>query len=402
MNKKRSSLAHVILHVDMDAFFAAIEQRDHLEWRGRPVAVGAAADRRGVVSAASYEARAFGIHSAMPSREAYRRCPHAVFVPPDMPRYQAVSRQMFAILARYTPLIEPLSVDEAFLDVTGSQGLFGDGQTIARRIRSDIQRELHLTASVGVAPNKFLAKLASELHKPDGLTVTPCDPADIARFLAPLPVSRIWGVGTVLQRQLAGMGLHTIGALQDTAESDLRRVVGCHTARHLRLLALGIDARNVETESEAKSLSHEQTFDTDCRNPVRIRRVLLSLSQAVGSRLRAENRYASRAKLKLRWSDFRTLTRQTTFSPPVCDDDALIAAALMLLQKIPLSRPVRLIGFGVDGLTDAPSAQLQLFDDEPLTRPKREALSRAIDAIRLQHGRERIQRAAELETESKC
>ena len=206
-----ASAPRVFLHVDMDAFYAAIEQRDHPEYRGKPLVVGSPPTERGVVATASYEARAFGIHSAMPSREAGQRCPHAVFVPPDMPRYQAVSEQVFTIFNRYTPFVEGLSIDEAFLDVTGSQRLYGTGEEIGRRIKADILAETALTCSVGIAPNKFLAKLGSEYRKPDGLFVVPFEKKAIVAFLRPLPVTRLWGVGKVTRQAFDRAALHTIG-----------------------------------------------------------------------------------------------------------------------------------------------------------------------------------------------
>jgi len=215
--------------------------------RGRPVVVGAPPDRRGVVAAASYEARRFGIRSAMPSREAGRRCPHAAFVRPDMKRYAAVSKQVFAILERFSPFVEPVSIDEAFLDVTGSQALFGDGRRIAERIREAIRAETGLTASVGIASNKFLAKVASDLNKPDGLTLVPSEPDAIRRFLAPLPVSRLWGAGRVTARALEALGVTTVGDLQRADPSALRQGLGWAAAEHLCRLAQGIDDRDVET-----------------------------------------------------------------------------------------------------------------------------------------------------------
>jgi len=237
--------SRTILHVDMDAFFTSVEQRDRPELRGRPVVVGAPGDQRGVVAAASYEARRYGIHSAMPSREARRLCPDAVFLPVDGRRYSAASRQVFAILRRFTPFLEPLSIDEGFLDVTGSAALFGSGPQIARRIKDAIARETGLSASVGVAPNKFLAKLASDLRKPDGLTVVPESPEAIAAFLAPLPVGRVWGVGTVTRGRLEAAGIRTIGDLQCAPAARLARAVGRAAADDLARLARGEDAREI-------------------------------------------------------------------------------------------------------------------------------------------------------------
>ena len=219
-----SVVQRVILHVDMDAFYAAIEQRDHPEYRGKPVVVGAQPNQRGVVATASYEARVYGIHSAMSSQDAGRRCPHAVFLPPDLPRYKEVSRQVFAIFERYTPLVQGLSIDEAFLDVSGSRRLFGSGQDIARRIKADLQRELGLSGSIGVAPNKFLAKLGSEYRKPDGLTVLPFERAGIVAFLRPLPVTRLWGVGKVTRQAFDRAALYTIGDIQIGRASCRERV----------------------------------------------------------------------------------------------------------------------------------------------------------------------------------
>ncbi len=375
-----------ILHVDMDAFFASVEQHDHPELRGKPVVIGAPRDRRGVVSAASYEARKFGIHSAMPSREAARRCPHAVFLPVNGPRYHDVSNQVFAIFHRFTPLVEPLSVDEAFLDVTGARRLFGDGPEVAERIRATIRGETGLTASVGIATNKFLAKLASDMNKPDGVTLVPRTRDEIVAFLAPLPVGRIWGVGKVTRAALEESGIRTIGDLQRTAAGRLERVVGKHGARHLMRLAFGEDARELELDHEEKSVSREHTFTHDCSSPERLERVLCDLVDDVGSRLRGAQRYATVIHLKVRWQGFKTITRQRPLPYACCDDFNLRSTALMMFREIELIKPVRLIGVGVSGLRDDGGAeQLSLFGD-PADNRKREALSRAVDAIREEHG----------------
>ena len=382
------------LHVDMDAFFAAVEQHDHPELRGKPVVVGAPPDRRGVVSTASYEARPYGIHSAMPSREAFRRCPHAVFLPVNGKRYRDVSQQIFALFERFTPYVEGLSIDEAFLDVTGSEHLFGPGPEIARRIKQAVREETGLTASVGVAINKFLAKLASDLEKPDGLTVMPEAQAEIAAFLAPLPVSRIWGVGKVTQQHLAAFGVHTIGDLQQTPERVLQTHVGRHAARHLLRLAFGEDSREIELEREEKSISHEHTFIHDCDQPEEVRRVLGTLVDDVGRRLRAADRFARVAHLKLRWKGFQTLTRQRQFREPCCDDFALRELACAMLDEEPLIKPVRLVGFGVSHFVGRPQRQLSLFDDAAGRAAKHETLSRTVDRIRERHGRGSIARGS--------
>lgn len=377
----------IILHVDMDAFFASVEQLDNPALRGRPVVVGAPADQRGVVAAASYEARRFGIHSAMPSGEAARRCPDAVFVAPRRERYQEISNAVVAIFERFTPLIEPLSIDEAFLDVTGSQTLFGSGPDMAQAVRRMIKKELGLTASVGVASNKFLAKLASDMNKPDGMTVVPSSRDDILAFLAPLPVGRIWGVGVVLQRRLNEHGFVTIKDLQQATLQTLEPVAGRHTAEHLLRLAYGEDSRELEPDRDEKSISKEHTFNRDVRDPERLERTLLELVDDVGSGLRAKNRYAGTARLKLRWHTFKTITRQQPLSPPCCDDFSLRTAALALLRAEDVgSQAVRLIGFGVSDLQERPQEQLSLFGGEDADRQKRERLSRSVDMLRKRFG----------------
>jgi DNA polymerase-4 len=382
-----------ILHVDMDAFFAAVEQHDRPELRGKPVIIGAPADQRGVVSTCSYEARVFGVHSAMPSREAFQRCPQAVFLPPDMPRYAAVSRQVFAIFERFTPLVEPVGIDEAFLDVTGSRRLFGEPEAIAASIRAAIQEETGLTASVGVAGNKFLAKLASESNKPDGMTVVPRDRAGVLAFLAPLPVGRLWGVGKVMRALLEGHNFRTIGDIQRASEPALAAVAGQHAAGHLLRLAFGEDDRQIETDFEEKSISREHTFPVDCRDPDRLRAVLRDLVDDVGRRLREAGKFAGVGRLKLRWSDFQTLTRQRAFPAPVCDDFTLRRLALELFEAEPRIQPVRLIGFGVSGLATERHEQLSLFADPAERRDRDEKLCHTVDKLRDRLGRDQIVRA---------
>ena len=380
-----------ILHVDMDAFFASVEQRDRPELRGLPVIVGAGPHERGVVSTCSYEARRFGVHSAMPSREAYRLCPHGVFVPPDMDRYMEASAAVFAIFDRYTPLVQGLSCDEAFLDVSGARRLFGDAVEIARRIRADIASELRLTASVGVAPNKFLAKLASDLHKPDGLTVVPTDPAEIAAFLAPLPAGKIFGVGKTLSEALASHGIRMIGDIQRADETALARWIGGRGAAALRALAFGIDDRTVETEREGKSMSREHTFPVDETDPEAVRATLLDLASDVARQVRAAGLWASTAHFKLRTDDFRTITRQKPFSRPACDDITFREAATDFFAANPAARPVRLVGFGTSGFSNSPPPdRATLFgpDPEDERAEKREALSRALDDVRARFGRD--------------
>lgn len=378
----------IILHVDMDAFYAAVEQRDHPEWRGKPVIVGAGPTERGVVSTASYEARKFGVKSAMPSRTAARLCPHGIFVTPNMKRYGEVSEQVFALLEGFTPLIEPVSVDEAFLDVSGATRLFGDGPTIANAIRHTIRESLQLTASVGVATNKFLAKLSSDMNKPDGVTVVPRDPDEIVNFLAPLPVGKLWGVGTTTRATLEKHGLTTIGRIQAIALTKLSALLPERTARHFKALAMGEDDRPVEPRTEELSISREHTFDQDVDDRDVIHDRLLMAVANVGRRLRRAGKRARVVHIKVRWKNFETITRQKTLPEAVCDDDAIRRACLELWAAVPMAAPVRLIGMGVSGFNVDRDAQLTLFGegDRSPQRRKQERLSQAVDSIRSRFG----------------
>ena len=377
----------MFLHVDMDAFFASVEQRDHPEWRGKPLIVGAGPNERGVVSTCSYEARKFGVHSAMPSREAGRLCPHGIFVPGDHAKYSAVSKQVFAIFERFTPWVEPVSIDEAFLDVSGATTLFGPPERIAESIRSAIRDELRLTASVGVAPNMFLAKVASDMNKPDGLTVVPTTPEGICSFLDPLPVRRIWGVGEATARRLAEFGCKTVCQLRAVPERSLASILGSPVlAAHLLRLSRGEDDRELTMEWQEKSISREHTYPVDEPSRETLVATLRDLADDVGFRLRRDGRVATVGKLKIRWGDFRTVTRQRPFDAGARDDFTFREMALRLFDDVYDGKPIRLIGFGVTGLReDEPVRQLELFADDtdpgPLLR-KRENLCRAMDAIR--------------------
>ena len=390
-------MTRVILHVDMDAFYASVEQRDHPEYRGKPLIVGAPRDARGVVSTCSYEARAFGVHSAMPSREAARLCPQAIFVPTDMETYSRVSRQVMAIFERFTPLVEPVSVDEAYLDVSGARALFGTGEEIGTAIRAAIRDELHLTASVGVAPNKFVAKICSELAKPNGLKVAPFDREALLEFLAPLPVGRLPGVGKVLTAKLEGRGYRLVRDLQRADRVSLKALVGENGTEYLRRLAFGVDPSEVVTEREELSLSREHTFGTDCSDRAQVRLVLRDLVDDVGARLRASGKWAGLVKLKLRWADFTTISRQKQLSRPVRDNFTLFEEGASLFDKEKLIAPVRLIGFGVGDLGDGTCQQeFDLFGslapDSDVSRDRKERLSSAIDAIRSKLGPDSIHR----------
>jgi DNA polymerase-4 len=386
-----------ILHVDLDAFFAAVEQRDRPELRGKPVIVGGGGPTdRGVVSAASYEARAFGVHSAMPLRTAAALCPGGVFVPVDGAKYQAVSREVMAILRRYTPLVEPISIDEAFLDVTGSQALFGDGESIGRQIRAAIRAEVHLTASVGVATTKLVAKVASDLRKPDALVAVP--PGQEAAFLAPLPITRLWGVGARTAEALREFGVTTIGDLAALEEAVLERRFG-KVGAALRARALGIDPDPVSDRAAAKSVGHEHTFDVDTSDREVIERTLLAMAEGVAGRLRASGVKAGTITVKIRDSTFRTITRQRTLREPTDLTEPIWRAALELARPEVRAIRVRLLGVTASNLGER--VQLQLFSGEDRAgadggRGRR--LVEAEDAIRRRFGERAVTRARLLGT----
>ena len=375
-----------ILHVDLDAFFAAVEQRDRPELRGRPVIVGGGGPTdRGVVSTASYEARRFGVRSAMPLRTAAALCPEAVFLPVDGAKYQAVSRQVMAILRRFTPLVEPVSIDEAFLDVTGSRALFGDGQAIARRIKDAIRAETGLTASVGVAATKLVAKVASDLRKPDGLVVVP--PGEEAAFLAPLPIARLWGVGPQTATALREYGVTTIGDLAALPVDLLVRRFGRHGAA-LHERARGIDPEPVAGGEPAKSIGHEHTFEVDTADSETIERTLLAMADGVAGRLRAAGLKAGTISVKVRDSSFRTITRQRTLSEPTDLTEPIWQAALELARPELRAIRVRLIGITASGLRDR--EQLALFEAED---ERRRRAVEAADRIRQRYGERAVTRA---------
>jgi DNA polymerase-4 len=380
----------MILHVDMDAFYASVEQRDRPELVGRPVIVGGDPQRRGVVSAANYEARKFGVHSAMAATTARRKCPHAVFLPPRIGYYAQVSAQIHRIFDRYTPLVEPLSLDEAFLDVTGSEGLFGPTEAIGRRIKEEIRNELHLVASVGVAPNKFLAKVASDLGKPDGFVVVA--PDRVQESLDPLPVGRLWGVGEVSNRNLDKRGIRTIGQLRRMPVELLRDYFGS-SGEHLWQLAHGVDDRPVIPDQEAKSISHETTFAADVDDLEILRAWLLDLTEQVAQRVRRHKLRGRSVHLKVRFADFRTITRSQTLSEPTDITSQLWQATVELFNtRLPAGHlPVRLLGMGVSGFDRSGQKQLHLFDEQDERRQSR--LDAVTDQIRARYGTSAIGRA---------
>ena len=342
----------------MDAFFASVEQRDEPSLRGKPVLVGGRSPRS-VVAAASYEARKFGCRSAMPMMEALRRCPQAVVVTPTRGRYEEVSAHVFQIFHRYTPLVEGLSLDEAFLDVTASRSLFGDGESIARAVRADIERELHLTASAGVAPCKFVAKVASDLKKPDGLVVV--RPEDV-RALGPLPIERMWGVGPKTAPKLHELGFRTLGDLAEARLVDLERVLGSW-GLHVRALARGEDERQVDPHVGAKSIGAEETYERDLVSREEIERCLLDQSSRVAQRLVTEGVSASVVVVKLKYADFTLRSRQVQLPDPVADTLSIHRAAVQMLGRFQLDGArVRLTGVSVSQLHDGPPPEL-LFDE---------------------------------------
>jgi DNA polymerase-4 len=385
-------LTRSILHVDLDAFYASVEQRDDPSLRGRPVLVGGHS-RRGVVCAASYEARKFGCKSAMPMAEAMRRCPEAVVVSPRMSYYAEISSAFFDILGRFTPLVEGLSLDEAFLDVTGEERLFGDGPTIGRTIKQAVRDDLSLIASVGVAPNKFVAKIASDVGKPDGLCVVD----NIDAFLTPLPLGRLWGVGPVAEASLARLGLKTIGDVRAAERAMLAASIGARAADHIAALAAGLDERAVEPDRSAKSVGHQDTFNEDLRSRTELERRLLDQLDRVCARLRRANLRTGSLTIRVKYADHHAVTRQARVEPATTDATALYAVARRLLAEVPdvERRGVRLTGVSAGALErrDAP-AQLQLGDTDG---PRREKLGDAIDAIADRFGNTALKRASLLD-----
>jgi len=375
-----------ILHVDLDAFFAAVEQRDNPELRGKPVVVGGGGPNdRGVVSTASYEARKFGIHSAMPLRTAGRLCPDAIFVPIDGAKYQRVSREVLEILRRFTPQVEAISIDEAWLDVSGSRALFGDGPAIAKLIKDAVRDEVGLTISVGVATTKLVAKIASDLRKPDGLVVVP--PGQEAAFLDPLPISRLWGVGAKTAAALVDYGVRTIGDLQRLERQHLVRRLGPHGST-LVDRAHGLDPDMVHGGDAAKSIGHETTFDVDSADPEVIERTLLAMADGVSARLRVAGYKASTVEVKIRDSAFNTVTRQKTMAEPTDLTDPIWRVAVELGRPLYRGKKIRLVGVTASNFDQG--GQLEMFDAED---PRQRAAVRASDAIRRRWGERAVTRA---------
>ncbi len=366
-----------VLHVDMDAFYASVEQRDDPSLRGKPVIVGGSS-RRGVVLAASYEVRSTGVRSAMSMAEALRRAPHAIVVPPRRDRYEAASEQAFAIFRRYTPLVEPLSLDEAFLDVTASRALFGDGEAIARVIKQSVRDELRLTCSAGVAPCKFAAKVASDLRKPDGLVVVGAGPGEVAAFLAPLPVERMWGVGPKTAPRIRALGYSTIGDLARADPAALERVLGSWGLEVARL-ARGEDDRDVVPDGLAKSIGAEETYEEDLVGAPAVARTLLDHAGRVARRLVRAGLSARTVTVKVKYADFTLRTRRATLPEPVQDTDSIHRAAVELLARVPLEgRRVRLTGVSAGGMVEGGPPPTLFPDAQAEKRRRVEAVAAKI------------------------
>jgi len=384
-----TSAARTILHADLDAFFAAVEQRDNPALRGKPVVVGGGGPTdRGVVSTASYEARKFGIRSAMPLRTAGALCPHAIFVPVDGAKYSAVSKQVMAIFRRFSPLVEPLSIDEAFLDLTGTEQLLGSGAAAAKQLKRAVHDETQLTVSVGVASNRLVAKIASDLRKPDGLVVV--DRGNEAEFLRPLAIDRLWGVGAKTRQQLAEFGVTTIGDLAALPEDVLVRRFGSH-GRDLALRARGVGETVVGGHEAAKSVSQEHTYDVDTADWEILEQSLLALSEGVAGRLRATNVVAGTIAVKIRNSAFETITRQRTLHEPTDMGDVIWRTAVQLTRREVRGQRIRLLGVAASGLAE--QQQMSLFESEGSADDRRRRATEAADAVRRKFGSKSIRRA---------
>ena len=384
-----------ILHVDMDAFYASVEQLDHPEYRGKPVVVGAdpkGGRGRGVVAACSYEARKFGVRSALPISRAWKLCPEGVYVRPRMERYAEASRQVMDVFRRYTDLVEPLRIDEAFLDITGSVALFGPPEDIARSIKKEIKETTGLNASAGMAPNKFLAKIASDLKKPDAFVVV--EEQGVEAFLRELPISRLWGVGPKTEQRLLQMGFQTIGQIASAPREFLVRSLGS-LGEHLFQLSHGRDDRPVVPDWEPKSISSETTFDEDTADRELLLRTILELSDHVAARLRKDNYRARKVTLKLRYSDFSTHTKQQSLEKLTQTGEEIAAIGRGLFLQFPLDRKIRLIGVAAGDLhrDGEDPRQLGLFEQES---QENERLSRTVDEIKKKFGADALRRGSQL------
>jgi DNA polymerase-4 len=367
-----------IIHFDMDAFYPSVEILDNPALKGKPVIVGGSTER-GVVSSASYEARRFGVHSAQPVAKAKRLCPDGIYLPVRMSRYREISQQVFKVFYRFTPLVEPLSIDEAFLDVTGSIRLFGQPEDIAKKIKQIVLTETGLTVSAGVAPSKFVAKIASDIDKPDGLTVV--HPNGVRDFLDPLPIKKMWGVGKKTQLSLSQLNIHTFRELRKTPVRVLDKKIGKHGVR-IHLLAMGIDERDVIPDHDVKSIGHEQTFSQDIISLDEAQKELLALSNKVARRMRHKDLKGKTITLKVKYFDFIQITRSTTLSKSIDDGFEMYSVACRLLKKTEVTKkPIRLLGISLSQLNfSGIGTQLSLFDQDPSSQ-KRQRLNIALDSL---------------------
>ena len=384
----KTDWTQVIVHVDMDAFFASVEQLHHPEWRGKPVIVGADPREgrgRGVVSTASYEARKYGIHSAMPISKAYRLCPHGIYVAPHGKLYSDYSKQIFEILYHFTPIVEILSIDEAFLEVTGSLHLFNSIENLGKEIKKQIFEVTKLTASLGIAPNKSVAKIASDFIKPDGLTIVSQE--DIQKFLDPLPITKLFGVGKKMHEILQHLGINTVKDLCNYPKAFLEDKFG-EMGAHIYNMARGIDDRRVQIDDEIKSISHETTFETDLVDEEHLNNTMLHLAAKVGQRLRKRNLKGKTIQLKIRFDDFTTFTRRKTLvNYTHLTDDIYKIGLKMLKEFYPLEKPIRLIGIGVSHIIDEKGMQISLWD---IQNEKKLALEKIMDQIQEKFGKSAI------------
>lgn len=378
-----------ILHVDMDAFYASVEVKDNPYLQDKPVLVGGSPEQRGVVAACSYKARQFGIHSAMPMSQALRLCPEAIVLPVRMSRYVELSKHIHKIFHNYTPEVEKISIDEAFLDVTGCIQLFGSAETIGRKIKADIKQQTGLTASVGIAPNKFLAKLASDLEKPDGFVVITEE--NKQQILDPLPVNKIWGIGKVTNIELQKYGIHTIEQLRNTPKYKLSMIFK-NQADDILKLAQGIDTRKVEPYTEAKSISAEETFATDIKEKDILLKILRNQVEEVSQRLRAEKLKCRTITLKCRYGDFRTITRSMTMDKSTNTTQILLQEAQHLFNEWynKSAGALRLLGFGTSGLSPEGTGQKLLFSDPQEEKQKK--IDSTFDKIREKYGEDSLKR----------
>jgi nucleotidyltransferase/DNA polymerase involved in DNA repair len=393
----KTAQTRIVLHLDMDAFYAAVEQLDHPAYRGKPVVVGAdpkGGTGRGVVATCSYEARKFGIHSAMPISQAYRRCPQAIFVFPRFARYTEISRQVMNILREFSPQLLQISIDEAFIDITQTAGFQGGAKAVAEKIKARIKQEIGLTASIGLAPNMFIAKVASDLQKPDGLTI--CAAGQEKNFLAPLPVKKLWGVGPKTEAHLQKMGFTTIGQIAQSSQKLLAEKIGKWGA-HLWELANGIDERPVEDWGPRKSISQEHTYDQDVGDMKIVEGTIWKIAEGVSADMRRMDLKGQVITLKIRLEGFETFTRQRKLAEYTNDAETMREMALELFRKFDCKgKKVRLIGIGMSHLNNTGGEQLSLFQSE--AQQQRDRVANLLEAIRDKHGEDAATRASLIET----